>query len=416
MAGLKISVIIPVLNEAATLPLLLPMLFRHDDNLIVVDGGSTDATVAVAEQFPVRVVKSRPGRAFQMNVGASAATGDIFWFLHADTILPSDWRSQILGAISDPALVGGGFRVVIDAPGLRYRFLDVWGRIRTDLQRSFYGDQGIFVRREIFRALNGFAIRPVLEDLDFSTRMSHLGKVAILPGPLKTSARRWQTQGWWRTVLYHSRLALAYPFAHSPIHSVRVVIMAKAPVPGQVKTRLIPTLTPEQAAQLAEKLLKETTVLVQSLNGVQPIIAVAPPEGIDQVKRFLGSEIRYVPQTDGDLGMRLAEVFRQAFSEGAGSVIVLGADHPNLPREYLLQALDALNQDGDRGVLGPTEDGGYYLIGLNRPHPELFEGIPWSTSEVLKVTRQRAETANLPVTLLPSWYDIDRPEDLVRYH
>lgn len=202
--------IIPALNEESSLRGLLPNLCRLGDEVLVVDGGSTDNTAEVARQLGAQVVRSKRGRGVQMNTGALHATGDVLWFLHADSALPTDWRSQLLNGVSDPAVVGGGFQVVIDAPGFRYRFLDAWGWLRTRVQRSFYGDQGIFVRREAFTALKGFDDRSVVEDLDFSTRLSHLCKVVILPGPLKTSARRWKTYGWWRTVLTHTRLALFY--------------------------------------------------------------------------------------------------------------------------------------------------------------------------------------------------------------
>ena len=358
-----------------------------------------------------------------MNVGARQATGEILWFLHADTVVPSDWREQLEKAMADPHVVGGAFQVKIDAPGLRYRLLDLWGRWRPFTQRSFFGDQGIFVRREIFEGLGGFQELPVLEDVDFSHRLWQLGKVILLPGPLKTSARRWQTHGFWRTVLLHTRQALASPLKPKAkgvgstwhlLKTIAVVVMAKAPVPGQVKTRLVPPLTPEQAALLAQGLLQETVKLVCSLKGIQAIVSVAPAERLTEVQHLLDCPIQLIPQSEGDFGARLAEVFRHAFSNGTHGVIALGADHPNLPKRYLLQAIATLKSGEDRVVLGPTEDGGYYLIGMTRPHPELFERIPWSTSEVARVTRERAKALGLAVVLLPPWFDIDRPEDLSR--
>ncbi len=412
----KISVIVPVLNEEFSLQRLLPDLCRSGDEVFVVDGGSRDSTVEIARRFPAHVVSSKRGRAAQMNAGALEANGDVLWFLHADSILPSDWRQQIFSGLSNPQVVGGAFRSQIDAPGLRYRFLDRWGALRAGIQRTFYGDQGIFVRRQAFQTLGGFREWPVLEDLDFSTRLRRIGKVCLLPGPLKTSARRWQTQGWWPTVLEHSHLALSYSLGcfekRSRAAKMVVVVMAKAPIPGTVKTRLIPALTEVEAAALASRLLQETVGLVQHLKGIDAVVAVAPPEGMEKVREILGDSISLVPQSGGDLGVRLSHVFEEAFTDGAGGVIALGADHPGLPLDYLNQAVHLLREGGDQVVLGPTEDGGYYLIGLTRPHPELFIQMPWSTPDVFRVTQMRAEKAGLPVRTLPEWFDIDRPEDL----
>ncbi len=390
-----------------------------------------------------------------MNAGVRQATGELLWFLHADSTVPPDWREQLKKAMADPHVVGGAFQVKINAPGLRYRLLDLWGRWRPFIQRSFFGDQGIFVRRTIFERLGGFRELPVLEDVDFSHRLWRAGKVALLPGPLRTSARRWETKGFWRTVWRHSylsvfgcasdlsgkvpRISAAYLSVRHRVNFYKVkavsdtvvVIMAKAPIPGQVKTRLVPPLTPEQAADLAKRLLQETVKLVVGLNGIRPMVAVAPKEGIEQVRRLLANPasstptlsgpvpvgdcpLQLIPQSDGDLGMRLSEVFRQSFSDGARGVIALGADHPGLPKAYLEEAISALKRSPDHVILGPTEDGGYYLIGLNRFHPELFEGIPWSTNQVAAVTSQRAQALGLSVHRLPPWFDIDRPEDLDR--
>ncbi|MBI3615637.1 MAG: TIGR04283 family arsenosugar biosynthesis glycosyltransferase [Candidatus Omnitrophica bacterium] len=412
---MTVSIVIPALNEETTLPALIPHLLGGGVEVLIVDGGSTDSTREIARQFPVRVLTAQRGRAVQMNAGAAAATGDWLWFLHADTKVPPDWREQLFKAMEDPKLVGGAFRVVIDAPGLRYRILDVWGRCRPFLQRNFFGDQGIFVRRDLFGILGGFPTHATLEDVDFSSRLWRLGKVVLLLGPLCTSARRWENAGWWRTVLTHCRLALTQPVdIQSAARRIALVIMAKAPLLGQVKTRLIPALGPQGARDLAQKLLEETGALVGEVEGVARIVSVSPATHLEMVRSMVPSSFRLIPQTEGDLGDRLAHLFRQLFAEGFDGVIALGADHPGLPKAYLEQAVAVLRAQTTQVVLGPTEDGGYYLIGLSQLFPELFQDIPWGGAKVLEATLQRTDPLGLSVHLLPPWFDLDRPEDLVR--
>jgi len=306
--------------------------------------------------------------------------------------------------------------------------LELWGHWRTKWQSSFYGDQGIFVRKAVFEQLAGFNEGPVLEDLDFSTRLKKAGKVVYLTGPLIASARRWETQGWWRTVWLHTKLAVLHalgvpnvtypPETHTPTHAgtlpITIVIMAKVPVPGRVKTRLIPAVGPEGAAEIARQLLHQTIDLVEQLKGTKTILAVAPSDQLEQMANVIGRPISMIPQGEGDLGRRLARVFRTAFEQGAQGVLVVGTDHPQLPQAALEQGVAWLLERKEQVILGPTEDGGYYAVGLNRPHPELFDGIPWSTADVLEETKRKAEASRLPVRLLPGWFDLDRPEDLNR--
>ena len=155
-------------------------------------------------------------------------------------------------------------------------------------------------------------------------------------------------------------------------------------------------------------------VSVQRIQGVLPTVSVSPSEGIPRVRQIVGDKIRLIPQPSGDLGARLSFLSQAAFCHGARGVIVVGSDHPNLPDEYLERAVKILRGRRDRIVLGPTEDGGYYLVGMNRFHPEIFEGIHWSTSTVLEETLERAKRIGIRVELLPKWFDLDRPEDLAR--
>lgn len=417
---------VPVLNEERSLARLLPALCDGPAEVIVADGGSSDSTLEAASRFPVRVVRSRPGRAVQMNTGAAQAAGDVLWFLHADSQIPAGWEEQMARALADPAVVGGGFRVRIGAPGAGYRWLDAWGRWRARLERSFYGDQGIFVRRPVFERLGGFCERARLEDLEFSLRMSRAGKVRCLPGPLLTSARRWQAERFWPTVARHCAAVLSEEWRiragwYAP-PTVTLFIVAKAPVAGKVKTRLVPHLTPEQAAQMAGWMLQGAVRSAQRLRGVEPVVAVDPPEAADEMSRWLGGGVRVVPQSEGDLGARLEDLFHRGLDGTGRAAIVLGSDHPGLPQRYLRAAVRWLSAGAgcripggvDRAVLGPTEDGGYYLLGLSRPHPELLRGIPWSTPQVFRVTLERARAAGLKVRVLPRWFDVDHPEDLKR--
>jgi len=422
---MKISVIIPTLNEAETLPVLLSALTHQADELIVVDGGSTDRTCEVAQQFNVQLIHSGRGRGRQFNAGAKAATGDLFWFLHADSVPPANWRGVIDTALKEESVIGGGFSIRIDANGFRYRLLDFWGNSRTRFQKIFYGDQGIFVRREIFKKLNGFSENPQLEDLDFSYRLSKLArpgsrprKVAILPDRLKTSARRWQQEGFMKTVLFHCKQAIKFqlnPTLEEIPSIVTVVAVTKAPTPGQVKTRLIPAVGEEGAAQIAKTLLLETVLTLSQLQDSENLISVSPAEKVEEVQTLLADKIPVIPQTGGDLGQRLAEIFHRCFSTGSRAVLILGTDHPDLPLAHLQEGVNALLTGEDQLVLGPAEDGGYYAIGLTREHPSLFEGIPWSTDQVLRKTKAAAEQELLKITLLPAWSDLDEPEDLSRF-
>lgn len=194
---------------------------------------------------------------------------------------------------------------------------------------------------------------------------------------------------------------------------VVVAIMAKAPRAGQVKTRLCPPLSGAEAAELYRCFLLDKIDQVRALRGATPAIAYAPPGGRAAFEG-LAPGFSLVPQRGGDLGARLANSFAQFFRNGCGAALAIDSDTPTLPVALLQQALDLVRAPSIDVVLGPTEDGGYYLIGLRALHRELFDGIAWSTSRVLPETARRAEAKGLRVAYLPPWYDVDTPADLER--
>ncbi len=192
-----------MLNEAATIASTLDALRRGapDAEIVVVDGGSTDASVAIARPLCDSVIDTSRGRALQMNAGARASQGDVLAFVHADTIVPSTFATDIASALSDPAIVGGRFDVKLDDRALPYRIIGAMISIRSRISRTGTGDQAIFVRRDVFDRLGGFPELELCEDLEFSRRLKRAGRIACLRTRVITSARRWNRDGVVRTVI-----------------------------------------------------------------------------------------------------------------------------------------------------------------------------------------------------------------------
>lgn len=192
-----------------------------------------------------------------------------------------------------------------------------------------------------------------------------------------------------------------------------VVIMAKTPRPGAVKTRLCPPLSPEEAAELYRCFLLDTIAKLCTCRQASLFIAYTPRTDRG-VFAALAPGLPLLPQRGRDLGARMADCFAQLFAKGYTKVLLTGSDLPTLPLRMIQQALDLMATPQVDVVLGPSEDGGYYLIGLRTLHRELFAEMTWSTSQVLAETVRRAEAQGLQMAYLPPWFDVDTPADLVR--
>ncbi len=198
--------------------------------------------------------------------------------------------------------------------------------------------------------------------------------------------------------------------------SCALAVMTKAPQAGRVKTRLVPPLTPEDAAELNKCFLHDTaTAISDACTGHVCGVAVYTPVGAESLyENILPPGFSLLPQRGDGFGERLNFATEDLFNCGFESVCLIDSDSPTVPTKVFAEAAELLKESDDCVVLGPSDDGGYYLIGIKKPHRELFENIDWSTDRVFEQTKQRAAGLGIDIKLLPSGYDIDDAAGLTR--
>ena len=439
-----LGVVIPALDEAVTLPALLGDLSRltPPSTLLVVDGGSRDETVRAARAGGALVLRSRPGRSRQMNAGAAFLATSWLLFLHADSRLDESALAAIDRHVRTAGPDAAHFALAFRHPGRFYRAVE-WGqRVRARALGLVYGDQGLLIRRDLFFQSGAYPDVPLMEDVILNRKLLRQGRLRALSATVSTSPRRYEEEGRIRALLRNIRLisrflagadpatlAAAYPTRRWPAkpaaagtphnHTGRsrppeaapptLLIFAKAPRPGAVKTRLARTLGNERAAALYRRMGR--LVIDRVADAPATVTVCYTPDGAEEeVREWLGLGVaRHWPQGSGDLGVRMSRMFDRAF-ESSGRAIVIGTDAPAVDEKTIRRALQAL--DSADVVLGPSRDGGYYLLGLRRPRPELFTGIRWSTGSVMSETVERARASGLDVTFLEVESDIDTAADL----
>ena len=426
----RLRIVMPVLNEGPTLAQhlhALQALRQRGAELVVVDGGSTDSTWALARALADQVLLSPRGRAAQMNAGAQDCPADVLLFLHADTQLPTDADRLIAQAIAS-GHAWGRFDVRIEGPHPMLRAVERMMTLRSRLTGIATGDQAMFVRREVFERLGGFADMPLMEDIELSTRLKKLGPPACIKVPVTTSARRWQQHGVGRTIVLMWRLRLAYFLGASPNTlalrygyapraepvTAALAILAKAPVSGLAKTRLIPLLGAASAARAQRRFTVNTLQVASQAALGRAALWCAP----DTAHRFFRALRRVTAtvcfdQPEGNIGTRMLHAFDCHFADHADlPLLLVGTDCPLLAPGHLQRAAQALTQHDV--VLIPAEDGGYVLIGMRLLVPQVFEGITWSTPQVMAQTRDQLRRAGVSWLELPTLWDVDEPADWQR--
>ncbi len=431
----RLSIIIPTLDDAEALGVLLPRLrsVAPEAELIVADGGSRDHVAAVAREHGAALCISAAGRGLQLNRGADLAQGEVLWFVHADAGVPDDSLAALMAALHDPRVVGGAFSFQLAVRHAWAPLLDAMVNVRSRWLRLPYGDQGYFVRTAVFRALAGFRPLPIMEDVDFIRRLRRCGRVAQLSEALSVSARRWERDGVVRTTIRNQALLAAHlagvPAARlvrwypprpassmsRPMESCSgevLLVFVRHSQPGAVKTRIAAAIGSQQAAELYSRMCRLVFEAVASWKrpGVRRVAVITPAETLDEVSTTLPKGFSAWPQPDGDLGDRLAATFATAFAEGARRVCVIGTDCIDISPLLLDRAFDAL--DEREAVIGPAADGGYWLLGLTRPVPHVFSEMPWSSNRVLPLTLERLADAGIEAIRLPVLGDLDTVDDL----
>jgi rSAM/selenodomain-associated transferase 2/rSAM/selenodomain-associated transferase 1 len=213
-----ISIIIPTLNEADVIKATVARLPESENiEILVVDGGSRDNTVEIAQKLGTRVLIKAPSKAEQMNAGAAEARGDVLLFLHADTRLPANFEEIVMAAVSRDDVSAGAFTLGIDSKTWSLRFIERVANWRARIFKLPYGDQALFVGRDLFFEIGGFPDYPIMEDFEFIRRLKKKGQITILPQSVQTSPRRWQNFGVLKTWLLNQIIVAAY-FIGIPPH------------------------------------------------------------------------------------------------------------------------------------------------------------------------------------------------------
>ena len=429
---MRVSIIVPARNEArrivATLAPLQPLRAAGHE-VIVVDGGSTDATVPLASPLADRAFVVPSGRAAQMNAGAAVASGEVLLFLHADSRLPDDGIPAIVDGMARTGRRWGRFDVTIAGASRVLAPVAAMMNARSRLTGIATGDQGIFVLRTLFETVSGYPDQALMEDIELSRCLKRAaGAPLCLAQRIVTSGRRWEREGLWRTIFAMWAIRFAYwrgadsvqlaarYRATVPAPEVTLQIFAKDPLPGRVKTRLAAAVGADQAAAHYARLVERTlaTAVAARAAGVVDRVElwgtpdIAAPAFTAWSARF-GVELK--AQTGDDLGARMRRALHSALSDGSCGLLI-GTDCPALDVAYLSRAVAALDEHD--AVFGPAEDGGYVLVGLARP-VDAFSGIPWSSAGTMAATRSKLTAQRVRWRELPALWDVDSPADLARW-
>jgi len=429
--GTKIAVIIPALNEEKSIGKVISAIPGWVDDIVVVDNGSTDRTAERARDQGARVLHE-PRRGY----GSACLKGierldnpDVVVFLDGDF---SDYPEE-MGLLVDPVIWGKADMVIGSRvlgrrePGALTPQAMFGNWLACNLVRFFwnvgYTDLGPF------RAISYPALRRLLmRDPDYGwtiemqIKAARVGlRVQEAPVSYRRRVGKSKVSGTVRGVIGAGIKILgaiflhavrAYPAGATPSSVERLIVFSRYPVPGRTKTRLIPELGPQGAADLQRRMTEHILSRVGGLSEARGVTLVVRYEGGNDelMAEWLGLDVSLEAQGEGDIGERMHRAFSDSFGSGTARVVIIGSDSPGVSEEIIERAFEGLWEHDV--VLGPANDGGYYLVGLKRPVPPLFVNVSWGTDRVFEDTLRIAAGHGLSCDLVDPLDDVDRPEDL----
>lgn len=420
--GALISIIIPVYREPLAILTQLHRLAgcpRIEQCEVIVVDGDAGSTMTPSDITPATIITTQPGRGHQLNAGAASSSAPVLLFLHVDTFLPRGFVGHIMTALR--RVEAGAFDLSIESAHPIVRLISFTGMIRSRLTRRPYGDQAQFLTRGLFERVGGFPEAPLMEDVGIMERISSAGeRVAMVTSPARTSDRRWRREGAVAGTLRNWRLLLAYragvppavlvrryrPQAELDRSSTRHMVFYRTLREFGVKTRLAAEIGAANAVSIYEACLRDLARVVRS-SGIETHWFADDP--------LAGTPIsaRDIPQHGKDLFARMADAFIREFAAGSERAVLTGSDLPGLTPEILHRAVSVLRSAD--AVLGPTLDGGYYLLGFTSKafSPGLLEPEREMTAESAgSVTARSIRRAGLRLVLLPVLRDLDTATDL----
>lgn len=426
----SISVIIPALNEEQAIGSVIRSIPHWIDEIVVVDNGSTDATPKIAAQAGARVVlEPRRGYGQACLAGISAATDpDIIVFLDGDD---SDDPSQMEALVApiargeadlvigsrDPARAEPGSMTFPQRFGNTFACFLIrllWGANFTDLGPFRAIRAGALRRMDMADRSYGWTVQMQVRAVKSGLRWKETPvRYRRRIGRSKISGTIRGVFGAGVKILYTVGKERSSRTPNAPARCLnQLIVFSRYPTPGATKTRLIPALGAEQAAAISHAMTARTLTLGATLADlcVCETQVRTTGAGLQDFRARFDPNLSYREQGSGDLGRRLHSAALDAFRSGATKVVIIGTDCPDLESAHVLEAFVRL--DNDDVVIGPAQDGGYYLIGMRKMLPELFTDMEWGTARVLEQTRRRASALGVSLHELPVLRDVDQPEDL----
>jgi len=421
---MKFSVIIPTLNEEYSIGKCIENV-QHTlpgAEIIVSDGFSADQTVKIALSYNIIVIQDSKNRGAQLNSGAKKATGEVLLFLHADTILPENAYELVEEYFYHPLTKIATFSLSFDVDFPYLKFYSKFSKY--DSLFTKFGDNCIVVARKFFDEVGPFPDWPIFEDVLFLRKARKFTPVHTFPAPVITSARRFLRNGLIKTQLRNFSYIMLYLLGFSPRYLYKrynkmkhyndqaVIIFSKYPVEGKVKTRIAKTLGNNFAVKFYKMCAEHTFRQVKKVTGknIRTYLFYTEEAEKEKIKTWTNHKFLLMLQRGNSLGEKMLNAFRNVFEHGAIKVLIIGTDLPDISAKIINDALEDLENFDT--VIGPSSDGGYYLLGMKEFYPEIFKDINWSTSEVFEKTLEQITNLDIAVKILPELSDIDTEEDL----